>query len=61
VFIPENEKLFYHLAVNPGNNEIYIADAIDYTQDAVVYRYSQSGMLKDSFKVGINPSDFLFP
>ncbi|MBW6534316.1 MAG: YncE family protein [Mariniphaga sp.] len=59
-FIPEDEKLFYHLAVNQENNEIYIADAIDYTQDAVVYRYSQSGVLKDSFKVGINPSDFLF-
>ncbi|WP_372947172.1 DUF5074 domain-containing protein [Mariniphaga sp.] len=60
MFIPEKEKLFYHLAVNPENNEIYIADAIDYTQDAVVYRFSQSGVLKDSFKVGINPSDFLF-
>jgi DNA-binding beta-propeller fold protein YncE len=60
-FIPENEKLFYNLAVNPENNEIYIADAIDYTQDAVVYRYSQGGIMLDSFKVGINPSDFLFP
>jgi hypothetical protein len=59
-FIPENEKLFYHLAVNPENNEIYISDAIDYTQDAAVYRYSASGILKDSFKVGINPSGFLF-
>jgi DNA-binding beta-propeller fold protein YncE len=60
-FIPENEKLFYRVAVDPAKNEIYVADAIDYTQDAVVYRFSQSGVLKDSFKVGINPSDFLFP
>lgn len=59
-FISEGDKLFYHLAVNPANNEIYIADAIDYTQDAVVYRYAPNGVLKDSFKVGINPSDFLF-
>ncbi len=60
VFIPENEKLFYHLAIHSASNEIYVADAIDYTQDAVVYRFSQGGVLKDSFKVGINPSDFLF-
>lgn len=59
-FISEGDKLFYNLAVNPVNNEIYISDAIDYTQDAAVYRYSQSGTLLDSFKVGINPSDFLF-
>lgn len=59
-FISEGDKLFYNLAVNPVNNEIYISDAIDYTQDAVVYRYAQNGVLKDSFKVGINPSDFLF-
>lgn len=60
VFIPEHEKLFYNLALNPNNNDIYVADAIDYTQDAVVYRYSQEGSLIDSFKVGINPSHFLF-
>jgi len=59
-FIPEDEKLFYHLAVDSLTGEIYVADAIDYTQDAVVYRYSQGGMLIDSFKTGINPSDFLF-
>ena len=59
-FIPENDKLFYHLAVDPRTGEMYIADAIDYTQDAVVYRFSQGGVLKDSFKTGINPSDFLF-
>jgi DNA-binding beta-propeller fold protein YncE len=59
-FIPENEKLFYRVAVDPAKNEIYVADAVDYTQDAVVYRYSKGGSLIDSFKVGINPSDFLF-
>ena len=59
-FIPENEKLFYHLAVDPRSGEIYVADAIDYTQYAVIYRFTQGGVLKDSFKAGINPSDFLF-
>ncbi len=60
VFIPGNNKLFYSMGLNPHNNEIYVSDAIDYTQNAIIYRYSQSGTLIDSFKVGINPSDFLF-
>ena len=59
-FISGDEKLFYSLGSNPSNNEIYVSDAIDYTQDAIIYRYSQVGVLVDSFKVGINPSDFLF-
>ncbi len=59
-FIPAGDKLFYNLAIHPGNNDIYVADAIDYTQDAIVYRYSRGGAVIDSFKVGINPSCFLF-
>jgi YVTN family beta-propeller protein len=60
VFIPGTGKLFYSMGINPQNDEIYVSDAIDYTQDAIIYRYSQSGVLVDSFKVGVNPSDFLF-
>jgi DNA-binding beta-propeller fold protein YncE len=60
VFIPSKNKLFYNLSVNPENNEIYLADAIDYTQNAVIYRYSGNTEIIDSFRVGINPSDFLF-
>jgi hypothetical protein len=59
-FISGSGKLFYSLGINPKNNEIYVSDAIDYTQNAKIYRYSQSGVLTDSFKVGINPSDYLF-
>ncbi|HKI90073.1 MAG TPA: hypothetical protein VKA38_13675, partial [Draconibacterium sp.] len=59
-FISMENKLFYSLGVNPENNEIYVSDAIDYTQNAVIYRYSQQGILIDSFLVDINPSDFLF-
>ena len=59
-FINGNDMLFYHLAVDPRNNDVYVADAIDYTQDAVVYRYSATGELIDSFKTGINPSHFMF-
>jgi hypothetical protein len=59
-FISAENELFYSLGVNPKNNEIYVSDAIDYTQNAIIYRYSKQGMLIDSFLVDINPSDFLF-
>lgn len=59
-FIPSGQKLFYHLSVNPLNDDIYVCDAIDYTQDAIVYRFSKEGIPTDTFKTGINPSDFLF-
>jgi DNA-binding beta-propeller fold protein YncE len=60
VIISSGDKLFYNLSVNPENNEIYVADAIDYTQNAMIYRFSKNAELIDSFRVGINPSGFLF-
>ncbi len=59
-FMHAEQELFYHLAIDPQSNDIYIANAIDYTQDAIVFRFSQSGEVIDSFKVGINPSHFMF-
>lgn len=59
-FIPREKGLFYSMGVDPETQEVYVADAIDYTQNALVYRYSSAGNVLDSFRVGINPSDFLF-
>lgn len=50
----------YGLSVNPKNGEIYVADAIDYSQSGVCYRYSSDGELIDKFRVGINPNQFVF-
>ncbi|MBQ9286985.1 MAG: hypothetical protein IJ212_00970 [Bacteroidaceae bacterium] len=50
----------YGLSVNPKNDEIYVADAIDYSQSGVCYRYSSDGELIDNFRVGINPNMFVF-
>jgi len=50
----------YGLSVNPKNDEIYVADAIDYSQSGVCYRYSFDGELIDNFRVGINPNMFVF-
>ncbi len=50
----------YGIDVCPSNGEIYLADAVDYRQAGVVYRYSKSGQLLDSFRVGILPNHFAF-
>lgn len=60
---PYGEKYsggFYGLAIDPFSNDIYVADAIDYVQNGVVYRYSATAELIDSFKVGIAPGNFCF-
>ncbi len=51
---------YYGLAVDPLSSEIYIADAIDYVQRGVVYRFSSKGFPVDTFKAGIMPSEFCF-
>lgn len=54
----DNRRL-YTLGISPSE-EIYTADAIDYVQSGVVYRYSADGTLLDSFKTGIIPGSFCF-
>jgi len=51
---------FYGLGVDPVTSEVYVADAIDYMQRGVVYRYSAAGMPTDTLKVGISPGAFCF-
>ena len=51
---------FYSLAVDPETSEIYVGDAIDHRQNGMVYRYSPSGELTDSFRVGIAPGYMVF-
>ena len=65
--IPEEPYLYntttnywYGLAVDPETSELYLADAIDYTQRGWIYRYSPAGELIDKFKVGIIPGAFCF-
>jgi YVTN family beta-propeller protein len=59
-FISSGNSIYYGLGVNPFNNEIYLADAIDYVQPGKVYRYDNSANLIDSLSVGIIPQDFTF-
>lgn len=50
----------YGISVDPSSGDIYVADAVDYSQSGVVYRYSPDGELADQFRVGINPNGFAF-
>lgn len=59
-FISANNRILYAMNVDPHTNEIYLADAIDYQQKGVVYRYSESGNLLTHFRVGIIPGSIYF-
>ncbi|MGE0560476.1 MAG: DUF5074 domain-containing protein [Flavobacteriales bacterium] len=58
--ISSNSNIFYGLGVDPKNNDVYVADAIDYVQNGKVYRYSSSGNLIHQFTAGIIPGNFWF-
>lgn len=50
----------YGMDINPFNSDLYVADAVDYRQSGVVYRYSSAGEPIDSFRVGLLPNHFAF-
>jgi len=60
VFIHGGGRLFYGIGADPNDNTLYVADAVDFQQNGMVYRYSMQGDLLDSFQVGINPGSFCF-
>ena len=57
-FLKRRDTKYYGLTVNPSNGDVYIADAIDYQQQGIVYRYTSDGRLTDTFRVGISPGAF---
>ena len=58
IFLPYDGTLYYGLTICPHTGDVYIADAIDYVQQGMVYRYSKERELIDSFYVGIIPGAF---
>jgi len=51
---------FYGLEVDPYSSEIYVADAIDFVQRGMIYRYTPEGLAVDTFRTGIAPGGFCF-
>lgn len=58
-FIGANGRYLYGLAVHPSG-DIYVSDAMGFTQAGSVYRYSAAGVLLDDFTAGIGPGNFCF-
>lgn len=56
----EAGQSFYSIGVEPLTGDIFVGDAVDYTQAGMVYRYSSLGTKIDEFKVGISPGAFCF-
>lgn len=57
-FLGSRKTKYYGLTLSPTDGEVYVADAIDYQQQGIIYRYSPSGLLLDQFYVGITPGAF---
>jgi len=51
---------FYGLEVDPVTSEVYVTDAIDFSQPGVVYRYSPTGQPLDTIRAGVNPGAICF-
>ena len=57
-FLESRGTKYYGLTVDPVRGDVYVADAIDYQQQGMVYRYSADGEPIDRFYVGITPGAF---
>jgi YVTN family beta-propeller protein len=58
--IPSEGRLFYKIAVDPWEGDVYVTDARNYVMEGAVYRYSDEGDLKYTFDAGIIPAYMLF-
>ncbi len=59
-FIQPGSNNFYGLGIDPNSSIVYVADAVDYLQRGVIYRYQPDGTLINTFRAGIIPGDFYF-
>jgi hypothetical protein len=51
---------YYSFGVDPLTGEIYLGDALDYSRNGNIYRFSPGGVPVDTFMVGVCPGDFVF-
>ncbi len=58
VLINTGGKIVYGLYYDNNSNHLFFSDAIDNTQNGIVYRSRTNGIITDTLKVGINPGAF---
>lgn len=59
-FIEAGNRNISAIACDATSGDFYVADAIDWLQNGVAYRYSQNAQPLDTFQVGINPVQIVF-
>jgi hypothetical protein len=59
-FIAQSTQSFYGLGIRPVTGEIFVTDAVDYSQRGHVLRYSAAGVLTDDELVGVIPGGVWF-
>lgn len=57
-FIESRGTRYYGLTVDPVEGDVYVADAIDYQQPGMIYRYTAGGEPVGSFYAGVTPGAF---
>lgn len=60
VFIESDGRIFYGLAVDPDNGDVYVSDAVDFVQRGQMLRHDTDGSLIDIQDTGIIPGGFTF-
>lgn len=58
--IQENNHIFYKLAVNPDNDEIFVTDAVDYQRKGYLLRYKNDGTPVSEIEADIIPGFMYF-
>jgi hypothetical protein len=54
-FIMESDHFFYKICINPDNGDIFLTDAVDYTQKGYVLLYENDGTLIATLQADIIP------
>ena len=58
--IPESDRYFYKLGINPVNSDIFVTDAVDYQQNGYLLYYNSDGTLVSSQMADIIPGSMCF-
>ncbi len=52
--------IYYSLGVDPLSGEVYLGDAVDYSQQGIIYRLNAEGRVTGTMRTGIIPTSFCF-
>lgn len=59
-WVEKNGRTLRALVVDPIKGDVYVSDAIDFSSEGRVYRYTSNGTAIDTIDVGIIPGNFCF-